>query len=242
MNLISIITCMKDDNPEWELTYNSIRSHLNENLNWLIKFSQNCSEQFISSIPESPFIKKVASADVSLYDAINQALANCSSNFYFTLGSGDILLEENIPVFIDEVAKNPNHDAYFFATIVKTSGFSLIPDPTQINIRMSCPHPSALLSVEKSIQIGGYSDQYEIASDYEHLVKYCKRYNKFYVSSTPAVEFMGGGMSSIRSLEGLLEEELIRIRLHNSNLLAVHGRILQRSATVICNVITSNFN
>lgn len=75
--------------------------------------------------------------------------------------------------------------------------------------------------------------QYEIASDYDHLCRYTNAFRNCLVSRTVMTNFKGGGLSEIRSFEGALEEELIRMRIFKSKELAVRSRLLVKCANNI---------
>ena len=242
-NSFSIITCVKSDTSELIETWNSISDKISPIVHWVIKYSQHCSKKFIDQIPDHPSIIKIVSGDESLYGALNQALLGCKSKFYMVIGAGDKIVEsfDRIDLIIKE---NPNKDAYFFATKISKDGQQriLVPNPDELNVRMSCPHPSAILKTEISKKINGFSEKYEIASDYDHLCRYklISDLDLFY-SSLVLVDFLGGGISDTRPFEGYLEEELIRSRVYKSNIFASQGRLLSVISQNLSNLISHNF-
>lgn len=240
--MITVITCVKEDTEDLWKTYESIKDLLCNKIHWIVKLSQYCSNNFYDKLTFHPNIIVEQANDVSIYDAINQALKVCSSEFYLVLGAGDRLIEGAFKQAIDNIQLNKNMDSFFYACVMQSHNSKLfLPKPGEISQSMSCPHPGAILKTLFSKEIGYYSNKYEIAADYEHLSKYLQKYSHVYSSELAISEFMGGGMSEHRYLEGALEEELIRIRLFKSNEYAVQARVLHRFITPVANLLLSNF-
>jgi hypothetical protein len=238
---LSVITCVKNDTADLLLSLSSIYPFLNIDFFWFIKFSQDCSDVFINSIPENPYVVKIKTPDRSLYDGINQALVHCRSEYYFVLGAGDLLSPTNFPKAICEFNENDGLSAFFFSCFMQENSQTFKPHPENINTIMSCPHPGSILKTRNSLDLNGYSEKYDIAADYDHLCKYLIKHTDFYRSETILSEFMGGGISSLRRFEGVLEEELIRMRIHKSNEFAVYARLLEKITYPLSNLIRNNF-
>jgi len=237
---VSVITCVKSDTEDLKDTWQSIRPFINGDLQWIVKFGSECSDQFIKSIPNQPEILKIKTPDKSLYDGLNQALQRCETELYFVLGAGD-KVSENFRDAINEILSNPEYSAYFFACSLMKTNTILQPELNEINIRMACPHPGSILRTKISKEIDGYEATYQIASDYDHLCRYLSIYKDAYQSTTIISEFMGDGISEHRAFEGMLEEELIRIRIYKSNPFAVYGRLFRVVSTPIVSLLSANF-
>jgi hypothetical protein len=238
---LSVITCVKNDTTDLWLTLSSIYPFLNDDFSWIIKFSQDCTHAFINSLPENQYVLKIQSPDLSLYEGINQALENCNSEYYFVLGAGDLLSPTNFSKSISEFNDNYGISAFFFSCFMQENDQIFKPYPENINTMMSCPHPGSILKTRNSLELNGYSDKYDIASDYDHLCRYLNKHTDFYRSETILSEFMGGGISSLRRFEGVLEEELIRMRIQKSNHFAVYARLLDKISYPLSNLIRNNF-
>jgi len=237
---ISVLTCVKSDTQDVIETWESIRPYINTDLNWIIKFGPECSDQFVKSIPNQQGIIKIQSPDRSLYDGLNQALEHCETDLYFVLGAGD-RVSPSFSNAVLEIHENQESSAYFFSCMLMKSNSVLQPAVEEINIRMACPHPGSILRTKLSKEINGYTTMYQIASDYDHLSRYLNSYQDVYQSTTVVSEFMGGGLSEHRAFEGMLEEELIRIRVFKSNPFAVYGRLFRIVANPISGLLSANF-
>jgi hypothetical protein len=238
---ISVITCVKEDDESIKATYASIFPQLDENIEWIIKYSHDCTTEFSEEMPAHPSIKKITQSDTSLYDGLNQALNHCSTEFYLVLGAGDTLFQNAWETLHLELNENPGFHAYFFGIFVESRGHTLTPEPTLMPTKMACPHPGALLRTDLSLAIGGFDRSYQIASDYDHLCRYLNKYQTYKTSKELITKFKGGGISETRWLEGALEEELIRIRQYGSNLFAVFGRLLAIVSPQIISLLSINF-
>jgi hypothetical protein len=239
---LSIITCVKSDVDHLFESWSSISPILNDNINWIIKYSHNCSVDFIKKIPSSDFIIKIISEDTGLYNALNQGLKACETEYYMVLGAGD-KVTDNFDTISKVFDSKPKFDAYFFGLKISnlTQNRILLPSPGDLNTRMSCPHPSSILKTSVSKELGGFSEKYEIAADYDHLCKFSKITENIYFSNEIVVDFMGGGMSDERSFEGFIEEDLIRLRVFNSNIFAMQARLSSVISVQLSNLILNNF-
>jgi len=239
--LLSILTCVKSDTSDLAVTYESLLPFLCPEMGWIIKYSQHCSTAFVDSIPVNSYIKKIQSEDFGLYEGLNQALNVCESKYYAVLGAGDGLLQEGFWSGLSEMDAAPEMDAYFFACKLNLSGRIFTPKVEDLTFRMSCPHPSSILKVHNSKEIGGFNTSYEIASDYDHICRYTNKFQNYKASSIVIALFKGGGISDVRTFEAALEEELIRIRIFKSHDLAVRGRLLANCAANISSVLAQSF-
>jgi len=214
MTTVSIISCVIGEPEALRKTAESIKPFLSNQLNWIIKFSDASAKDFVESF-KAPNINVYQQADSSLYEAINQSLALCNSEFYMVLGAGDMLMPEGIEALRERLTSRALIASSYHAPIIfAATGAVATPRPDAIKYCMSCAHPSSLLKVKNSIAINGFNLDYKIASDYDHLSRYAIAFGVGEVLNIPPlVSFMGGGLSEARALEGYIEENLIRIRV-----------------------------
>jgi hypothetical protein len=238
---VSIITCLKADDADLMVTYDSIRPQLGGGIKWVVKCSEQCTKEFLALIPPNKDIKVIVAPDSGLYDALNQALHHCATDFYCVLGAGDALVPTACTVFESDGLDQSTHVAFFYGVVLKSKNHVLIPNPQLMNIKMACPHPGSVLRTALSLEINGYDTSYKIASDYDHLCRYLQKYGDCKTSEETLVVFKGGGMSDERWFEGALEEELIRIRRYESNIFAVFGRLLSIISTQLSGLLALNF-
>ena len=229
---LSVMTCVLGNPEELKDTFNSLLPYLDENFGWLIK-ATGSSDSFLKNFIH-PFVTIIHQKDNSLYDGMNQGLFSLKSEYYFVLGAGDVGLDHAVRELKQSVS---DQSSLFFSLIIKQSNHIGVPNPLELSIRMACPHPSTVYRVESSKSINGYDTKYLIASDYDHTSRYVKVYGNGSIYSDILVSYMGGGLSDIRSLEGYLEEELIRKRVWGVNDYQVYASMLQKGGIVASNVL-----
>ena len=234
--MISIVTCVLNDTEDLLKTRNSILPILSQDIQWVIKFSQNASTEFIKSI-EGNFISVIQVPDSSLYEGLNQAISYVKTPYYFVLGAGDILIGEALRELLYAI-QNRNEDTCAFFTPVFLEDNSVFQAfPHEINSRMSCPHPGAILQTQKSIDIGGYDPSYKIASDYDHLSRYIQKFGVGQMLDLKCSVHASGGPSHTRQLEGMIECELIKKRVWKYSDLRTQANLLKLSSDFSINLI-----
>lgn len=230
---VSVLTCVLGNPDELRDTFNSILPHLSENFGWLIKAS-DANEGYLAQF-EHPFVTIINQRDSSLYDAMNQGLFALKSDYYFVLGAGDKLVTEGVVHLLNNMDSDASH--YFYSLILRKSGGVFSPNPDRIQFNMTCPHPASVLKVKNSQVLKGFDTKYLIAADYDHLSKYVKEYGKGQIVNQPLVNFMGGGMSESRLIEGMIEEELIRKRVWKASDYQIYASMLSNGSKMAVNIL-----
>lgn len=228
---LSVLTCVLGKPDSLHETFSSLKPFLSPEFFWTLKFSSSTPSDFVSHFTH-PFVAIHQEPDRSIYEAMNQGLEKIISSHYFVLGAGDTVITSGLNQLIS-LNLTQRDIGPIFAPILWSDRLAVwTPMSGDLSVRMSCPHPGAVLSAGKSREIGGFDTGYKIASDYDHLSRYVKAYGVGETLGTPLVQFAGGGMSEVRAFEGTLEEELIRMRVWHSHEYAVHSRLLKRSALI----------
>jgi len=217
MNKLSIITALLDSDEQIFGTAGSVLPQLQDGVEWLIKNSStNPSAELQRLVDSNKHIKLVAQVDGGLYDGLNQALDHATGVYFQVLGAGDHLADAAVDHMLAAIDENDNKfkmDSIYFPVYHLGYQRLLKPVPTQIHEAMNCPHPGALLKVELCKSIGGFNLGYRIASDYELIARYLKKWTGVMVGEHAVVNFAGGGMSETRGYECMLETELVKVRI-----------------------------
>ena len=238
MKIISILTCVIGEPENLINTYNSIYQVLSEEVSWTIKFHNSTKIEFIKLF-EKEHINIIVEDDSSVYHGMNQGLANVDSVYYLVIGSGDEIDQNGFSLalnFIKNDLQN-NTPLYFFSVKYLNSELVLKPYPSQFPIKMACPHPGAILKKQNSMDLNGYDPIYKIASDYDHLSRYVKKFGSGIICDQVLVNILAGGISEQKSIEAYLEEELIRKRVWQSNDWLIYDRMLTKAAKNISHFI-----
>jgi len=236
MSTVSVLTCVLGEPPELDRTFQSLRTHLSPTLRWVIKATEATGEQFLRRY-EHAYVATHRRADRGLYDGMNQGLELLESDYYFVLGAGDQVISPGVQKLQTLLAGRETPAAIFLALYHEAHRSLLVPAPLQLGDRMACPHPSAVLRVKPSRDVGGFDERYLIAADYDHLCRYVRSYGHGVAFNDPLVSYMGGGLSERRALEGMLEEELVRLRVWNSNDMLANARLLARGTNYAVTIL-----
>ena len=238
MKYISILTCVLGEPESLKNTFKSVLKILSSEVSWTLKFHTSTGPDFIKLF-ENEFVNINVLEDSSIYDAMNQGLAALDSDYYLVIGSGDEIDASGFRLALDflKVDKVNNTPIYFYPVKYLNSPLTLQPNPTEFPIKMACPHPGTILRKQYSLDIDGYDRIYKIASDYDHLSRYIKKFGSGIICDQILVNILAGGMSELRNIEAYLEEELIRKRVWKSSDWLIYDRMLRKSTENISHLV-----
>ena len=227
--LLSIITVVKNDVTNIELTIKSILSQKNPNVEYIVidGKSSDGTDKIIGKYKKK-INKIVISKDKGIYDAMNKGIKISSGKYVGFCNSGDILkktsirdilkfLEKDIDVLFATVKRN-----YIGSHIIK-SGFNL--ERLKYNFDFATSHSTGFyIKKEFHNKIGMYDLRFKCSSDYDFYLRLFKKDN-LNIKSTKRKKIIGvvrsGGFSSSYSaLEHLIEETKIRLK-NNQNIFFV---------------------
>jgi hypothetical protein len=214
--IVSIITALLDGDINIFDTAASIPLDMFPQIEWIVKDSRGYVDVSLASLCCSRQVKIVARPDASIYDALNQALDVATGKYFFVLGAGDKILVPALRLLYKMLeADRPGlvEQSIFFPVIMRATNTLFPSNPQLLREGMTTPHPGAVLKRENVIEIGGFDTKYRIASDYDLLCRYLKRWPVFSKIELSLVDFMGGGVSERCKEEAELETALIRRRL-----------------------------
>jgi hypothetical protein len=233
MPTLTIVTAALNCDENISISAKSILPQIKSGkVNWLIKNSTSKFNGCLADYRNFPGIKLIAQSDSSLYQGLNQALEHIDDGYFMVLGAGDSLSTDAADFISKCLIENPNLESFYFAVQLAKTGQVLLPRPPEIMHRMACPHPGAVLSVQKARALGGFDERYQIAADYDLLCRYLVKHSASGWVDHTVVNYLGGGISETRAIEGFLEEELIRSRVFKSPQIAVCERSLHYFASV----------
>jgi hypothetical protein len=212
---LSIITVCLDSEISVLNTYESLRPQLTNQVEWLIKTSSYRPDPRIQGLANGASIKLVNMPDGGIYQALNQAIAQIDGKYCWVIGAGDRATENSVGIVVNAIAQieqTPNIKSICFSIYHKKLNAIIRADPVGFKQNMTCPHPGAILQSELVQQLGGYDERYEIAGDYDLMLRYFSHWPNIAVAGNAIVEFEGGGISETRHGEAALESDLSRER------------------------------
>ena len=91
LNKISIITATLNSEKQISRLINSLNRQTNKSFNWIVKDggSTDSTLSKLSKIDSDIDTKIIKSIDKGIYDALNQAIKKCKTNYYLFIGSDD---------------------------------------------------------------------------------------------------------------------------------------------------------
>ena len=106
-------------------------------------------------------------------------------------------------------------------------GRKWIPNPGEIDQRMSVPHAGVVMSTVLFRSYTGFDKRYRIAGDYDLLSRVLKSRVRelLWLSAASIGECRSGGVSELCYLEAYLEESLIRLRVWGKTNFEVAGSL-----------------
>jgi glycosyltransferase len=217
---ISIITTLNNSCKSVLETFNSLENQLDSSVEWIIKNSQKIASPDVQRLAKGRDIKLINCLDKGLYDGLNQALEHCEGDFVWVVGAGDRFLPLAVPAVLNSLVTiegNEAVDSICFPIYHRALNRIILPDPANFGPQMSCPHPGTILKTKNVKEIGGFDLRYEIAADFDLLLRYFSRWNGSLVGSSPIIDFEGGGVSERRINEAALESDLARARFQRIN-------------------------
>lgn len=214
---LSIVTALLDSDAQVFATAPTVLPQLQDGVEWLIKNSHAQASKELQDLADShAHIRLLCEPDKGLYAGLNQALAQVQGIYWQVLGAGDFLMPGAVRQMLAAITENESRfhmDSIYFSVYHRGLQRQLVPDPAQIRDAMSCPHPGALLKAAHCRALGGFNEEYRIASDYDLISRYLKQWPGVMQGDTVVVDFAGGGMSETHGYECMLETELVKVRI-----------------------------
>jgi glycosyltransferase involved in cell wall biosynthesis len=205
----SIVTVIL--NPDLGDLRNTIDSVVNQDFgNWeLIIKNGGSNNGFLEIIPTDQRIKVISSSDISVYDAMNQAIREASGDYICLLNSGDYFFNNNILSKISEIQAASKNIDFIFGDVNKPqsrTGFEYYPSKLSkyfLYSNMIC-HQAWFVSSKYYNSSQGYDIRFRFHSDYSFLLKMVleDKINYIHVPEV-LVTYKGGGIS--QGLESKIE-------------------------------------
>lgn len=159
--------------------------------------------------------------DNGLYDAWNQALQHIKSPWIIFLGSGDTLSKDALITYRDYLQRRNDRPDIVTSRIEKVTrtGKSLgtYYGPwswSKFRRYMCTSHVGAIHSAKLFSEVGFFSTEFKICSDYELLLRKGNELNAGFVDRVQA-NMLAGGIS--QSIEALKETAQIKIKLKSTS-------------------------
>ena len=212
----SVITINYNSNKKLIKTIESVKQQTFKNFEYIL--IDNNSNDYSAKIIEknrNVFDIKIIEEDKGMVDALNKGIKKSNGKYVINLHAGDYL-ESNALERINEITEIFDVDAYFGSInyynentkIIKQSFSNL----KKIRYSMSLCHTASAIKKTVLHDLKMYNDKYEIAFDYEFVMKliinnYKIKTDKFIINN-----MLEGGISSKKYVKANYEEFIVKNR------------------------------
>ena len=222
---ISVITVVLNDKIGLERTIASIQRQKSLAIEHLIidggstDGSSELAFQFSSvSVASKP--------DGGIYPAMHRGAKYATGEFIIFCNAGDALFgDEYLSAAVTQLRKQKA--LWGFGPIIEYTErktFAWVPAPTKLGVKeiisrkIFVPFPSFVIERKLYLDLGGLTDQFKIAGDFELICK-AANYAVPAIFREPIALFAAGGISYVKADKAWREEIAIREKLNNLNFL-----------------------
>lgn len=236
MEIVSVITLIKNNRLGFQKTYESLvkQTHTNWEMLVVVGSSNDGSEKFVSDLQKTDErITFALDNSHGIYAAMNQGLEMRSSDLVWFMNSGDVFYENhtieltlkklndlNLDLIIGGYATMNGEELKLYSKKSKylsTREFSL-------NVRGGC-HQSMLFKLNKVNTNLRFNENYLIASDFDYTLRFMRNGNCYRTSQVLSV-IEPGGVSGSEIHRVITEKQNIRMSFFpNSHIDIVLGQL-----------------
>lgn len=241
---ISIITATYNSEKTIKHTLNSVLEQNYKNIEHIIVDGLS-SDDTLNIIHQSSnnICKIISEKDKGIFDALNKGIAHASGDVIGFLHSDDFFASNDAVTSIINQFKNTNTDAVYgdLEYVSNTDINKVIRHwksgsyhKNKLKNGWMPPHPTFYMRREIYQQLGGFNLNYQIAGDYESILRYLFL-NNISVSYCPKtlVKMRTGGISN-RNLKSIMLKTLEDMRAMKSVGLFVPQAIVMKNLTKVC--------
>lgn len=177
----------------------------------------------------------ISEKDAGIYDAMNKGIRAAKGDYIAFLNSDDMYANENVIAMVADALSQSNADALYGNLVM------IDPDAPEKVVRFwnsgrfkkvkfyfgwHPPHPTFFLHRSIAAQIGGFDLSYQIAADYDMMIKVLKKVNiNIYYLPEVLVKMRIGGKSN-RDLTSIVKANIECFRSWHKNGLVPNPFIL----------------
>lgn len=200
---VSIITVVYNNAKTIEQTIQSVLNQTYPNVEYIIVDggSTDGTVEIIRKYLDGMAVF-ISEKDDGLYDAMNKGIEYASGEIVGILNSDDIYVEDAVSYVVEsfrvQQADVIYGNALHFDDTPKTSLYNCS-DLEEIWYRMAIPHPATFVKREIYIKYGMFDTQYQIAADYDLMLRLYTQGVKFYHLDKILTCFRRGGLNKLKA-------------------------------------------
>jgi glycosyltransferase involved in cell wall biosynthesis len=197
---ISIVTAVYNRKEDLKVTVDSIKKQIFTDFEWIV-IDGASKDGTVDVIKENEEMIKdwISEPDTGIYNAMNKGAKKASGEYLFFLNAGDYFYNETVlQEVVDQLEGNDL--VYGAVEVYGENAGSKVYDKvlTMNNLKLGTKVSQQAVFVKKSIfdEVGGLSEKYWIAGDYDLLCKVFEVTEKIKKIDTIIVRYQWGGLSS----------------------------------------------
>ena len=209
----TIITVVRNGSTTLQKCINSIKAQTFQDFEYLI-IDGASSDGTIELIRDNSDVVSfaVSEEDQGLYFAMNKGLKLASGKYIGILNADDIYFPNTLDLVQDAIRKDSNSDVIYGA-------MSYFSQPDQVHFihhdelpKRMIFHPTCFVSSEAYKRIGEFDTKYQVAADYEFIMRCFRAGEKFLGLHKVLASFSEGGTSARLRFQSILETSEIQGR------------------------------
>lgn len=225
---ISIITICKNSASTISKCIQSVVQQSYPNIEYLIidGASNDDTLQIVDNFKDK-ISTLISEPDKGIYDAMNKGILAATGDYILFLNADDYLISDEIIKTWVELfdSENYNADIIYGKVFIfnNATGDGNVWKAAKISkysiFRGSIPHPATLYSKDAFNKCGLFNTSYQVAGDYEWIVRAYLKFNmKFLRQNIIVSVFNKGGISTNKKYDTIIKNEKNRIRYSYYNL------------------------
>lgn len=242
----SIITVVRNDKNGLLNTYNSLKSQLFTNYEWVVidGNSSDGTKEFLQNI-ESNFLNYISESDKGIYDAMNKGITICNNMYILFMNAGDTFYDVNTLNIVNNKLQENNVDVLFGGVnMYFNSNYFYYKQPQEIEkvINYSLPgHHQSTYYSKGIIKKINYDINFSDSGDYLIIVKMFKYGISTILLDVPLSIFQVGHTSFKRIFQILIATSRIQFIYLKLSFYKIIISFLKRLLSSIIVILIYNF-
>jgi glycosyltransferase involved in cell wall biosynthesis len=214
----TIITVVRNGSTTLQRCINSIKSQEFKDFEYLI-IDGASSDGTLEIIRENADVISFALSeeDQGLYFAMNKGLRLAKGKYIGILNADDVYFPHTLDLVQEAIRKDPNSDILYGA-------MSYFGQPDKVYfihsdelINRMIFHPTCFVSSETYKRIGQFDTKYQVAADYEFMMRCLKAGENFLAIKHVLATFSEGGTSARLRFRSIMETSEIQARFNHES-------------------------
>ena len=216
---VSVITVSYNAENTVERTIKSVVNQSYDNIEYIV-IDGGSTDGTIEVIEKyrSRIAYMVSEPDMGIYDAMNKGIMNASGDIIGIINADDWYEPNAVQIIVDSIARTNAQLIYGNVRVISRDGGEYISCGATERIWYDMPFPHQGVFIKKEIyeKYGSFNIQYQLAADYELLLRLYRNGVRFYDSGALIANFVLGGKSVNQFVNCVKETRNISLKYADS--------------------------